>query len=229
VAVATDGIAYLVEVGTEPADPGARDTVGGWPVLPDGELWPRCDCGEAMVCFLHLDVPADVPAFGGDHLAVFQCPHHNDACMPPSDGRLPQRFWDAPPDEQRLFWRITLTHQGTTSATRSSDDYLQVRPLTLHRIDEQVDEYGRGRAGFKIGGTPSWAQSPEHYTCPCGAELAMVCQVPENFGFERQPGRPSQPDTFDDDQYGLFLGNEIYVVACPEHCHPAAAWPILQN
>lgn len=29
--------------------------------------------------------------------------------------------------------------------------------------------------------------------------------------------------------HGLFLGNEVHIVACPERCNPAAAWPIAQN
>jgi hypothetical protein len=52
---------------------------------------------------------------------------------------------------------------------------------------------------------------------------------PEDFGFDKRPGQPVQPDTFNSAQYGLFLGNEVYIVACPEHCRPAAAWPIPQN
>ncbi|MEV6608712.1 hypothetical protein [Kutzneria sp. NPDC051319] len=218
---------YLVEVGSEQAGEGERNTVGGWPVLDAGRAWPVCDCGERMVLFFQVDVPADIAVFGGDHLLVFQCPKHNDACFPPSSRRLPEGFWDAPPDNDMRFWQILL-HKGNTRAAEA-DAYLQPHRLILTRAEERIDEHGRGRPGFKLGGVPAWAQDPEHYICRCGAALAQVCQVPEDFGFDKRPERPSQPYTFHDDQYGLFLGNEVYIVACPEHCDPAAAWPIAQN
>lgn len=31
------------------------------------------------------------------------------------------------------------------------------------------------------------------------------------------------------DTYNLFLGNEVYLPACPDHCDPAAVWPVNQN
>ena len=218
---------YLIEVGSAPAVADTRNTVGGRPILAAGQSWPACDCGERMVFFFQVDVPADIPVFGGDHLLVFQCPKHNDACFPPLDPRLPEQFWDRPPGDQLRFWRILL-HRGSVPATEP-DTYLEPRPLILRQAEERIDRLGRGRAGFKLGGVPAWAQDPEHYTCQCGADLAQVCQIPEDFGFDKRPDQPSQPDTFNSRQYGLFLGNEVYIVACPEHCHPAAAWPILQN
>ena len=218
---------YLIEIGSEPADAGVRNTAGGWPVLDVGLPWPACDCGERMVLLFQVDVPSALPVFGGDHLLVFQCPKHNDANYPPSGDQLPERFWDAPPGGQLRFWQILL-HRGDVVAPEP-DPYLQPRPLTLHQAEEQLSESGRGRAGFKLGGVPSWAQDPEHYLCQCGADMAQLCQVPEDFGFAKRPDQPMQPDTSNSDKYGLFLGNEVYIVACPEHCHPAAAWPILQN
>ncbi|HEY0494861.1 MAG TPA: hypothetical protein VGD48_03895 [Kutzneria sp.] len=218
---------YLIDIGSEPADADARNTVGGWPVLDAGLPWPACDCGARMVLLFQLDVPTELPVFGEDHLLVFQCPKHNDANCPPSGDQLPARFWDTPPAGQLRFWQILL-HRGSVSSTEP-DPYLQPRPLTLRSAEEQLSESGRGRAGFKLDGVPSWAQDPEHYRCQCGAAMTQLCQVPEDFGFDKRPDQPVQPDTFNSDQYGLFLGNEVYIVACPEHCHPAAAWPILQN
>lgn len=225
--------AYLIEVGSEPAGPDARNTVGGRPVLDVGLSWPSCDCGERMVLFFQVDVPADLPVFGGDHLLMFQCRKHNDANYPAKDPQLPDRFWDAPPGGQLRFWQI-FVHRGSTPAAEP-DPYLQPRPLILRRVEERVDEHGDGVAGFKLGGVPRWVQEPEHYICRCGADMVQLCQVPADFAFAKRPGQPDQPsephrpDTFTNDEYILFLGNRVYIVACPEHCHPAAAWPALQG
>jgi hypothetical protein len=156
------GAIYLIEIGSEPA--GMRSTVGGRPVLDVGQSWPACDCGEQMVLFFQVDVPADIPAFGGDHLLVFQCPEHNDACFPPKAEQLPGLFWDVPPDDQPRFWSILL-HRGNVTAAQP-DPYLQPRPLMLRRAEERLDEHGGGRAGFKLGGVPAWAQDPERHSAP---------------------------------------------------------------
>jgi hypothetical protein len=219
---------YLIDVGPGPADAGARDTVGGWPILPPDEPWPTCHCGTGMIFFFQFDVPAGVPTFGGDHALVFQCPKHNDACFPPSNAQLPPRYWDEPPSPNvGPFWRILLHRSGAPVA--DPDPYLRPQGLTLREAAETHDDLGRGMEGFKVGGVPAWAQDPEHYRCACGADLAFLCQLPLDFGFAARPGREPQPDGFSRTEYGLFLGNEVYVAACPAHCHPAAAWPVNQN
>ena len=81
---------------------------------------------------------------------------------------------------------------------------------------------------FKVGGTPSWAQDPEYYRCACGADLMYLCHVPEGMEFAVHPGQPEQPYSLGD-SYGLFLSNEVYLLACPAHCDPAAVWPVNQN
>lgn len=40
---------------------------------------------------------------------------------------------------------------------------------------------------------------------------------------------PEQPDAFSAGDYGLFLGNDVYLLACPAACDPAAAWPVNQH
>ena len=213
-------VTYSIETGPGVVEAGARNTIGGWPVLPDAVPWPVCHCGERMVLFLQIDVPPDIPSFGSDHLLVFQCPAHNDACFATSE-QLPPRFFDG------TFWRILLHRSGAPAA--DPDPYLQPRNLVLHRRTDGIDADGRGIAGFKVSGTPSWAQAPERYTCQCGTELAFVCQIPVDHGFEALPGQPERPDGFSSTEYGLFLGNEVYVLACPANCYPAAAWPVNQN
>ncbi|GGU93403.1 hypothetical protein GCM10010182_06200 [Actinomadura cremea] len=178
-----------------------------------------------MDFYLQCDIPAEVPAFGGDHLLIFQCVEHDEACFPPGPGtvQLPSRFWEhPPPPNEGAFWRILLQREGVPMVDAAP--LLHSRRLRLEMTPEEVNENGNGSHGFKVGGVPSWAQAPEHYRCPCGADLAFVCQIPENHEFDLLPER-------EDDDYGemLFLGNEIYIFACPEHCDPAAAWPVNQN
>lgn len=219
---------YLVEIEDGPV---GRDTVGGIPVLPAGESWPHCHCGTRMVLFFQLDIPADVPVFGRDHLLVFQCTGHNEGFSADVQlgDRLPERFWDHPPVPglAGVFWRILLYRNG--SPTGESEPHLVPRRLTVRPEAEELDEYGSASREFKIGGVPSWLQDPEQYRCACGAELEYLAEVPADHGFERQPGQPEQPHTPDPDAYVLFLGNELYLHACPAHCHPAAVWPIMQN
>jgi hypothetical protein len=174
-----------------------------------------------------VDIPDDVPTFGGDHLSVFQCPKHNDACFPPTGARLPARFWDRPPPPNEPFWRILIDRDGQAHA--DADPYLRPRRLALRRSTESLNEYGKGQRDFKLGGTPSWAQDPERYQCACGSELAFVCEVPEDFAFDTLPGQEDQPGWYRNEDYALFLGNEVYILACPSHCDPAAAWPVNQN
>ncbi|MEV4343170.1 hypothetical protein AB0J83_01630 [Actinoplanes sp. NPDC049596] len=194
------------------ATAGDRDTIGGWPLLADGQEWPSCYCGERMVFFFQADLPE------GEHLSVFQCPVHDDAAFAESQ-QLPERFWEV----GERFWRIFVQAPGT--AADQADPYVEGRRLTRREEAETVDQFGRGRPGFKLGGVPSWAQGPEQYRCACGTEMEFLAQVPENFGFDMWPMKPDHKD----EQVQLFLGNELYILACPARCHPEAAWPVLQN
>ena len=54
--------------------------------------------------------------------------------------------------------------------------------------------------------------------------MVFLGQVPENFGSDIWPMRDRGSD-----QAQLFLGNEVYIFACPARCHPEALWPALQN
>ena len=53
--------------------------------------------------------------------------------------------------------------------------------------------------------------------------------MPEDYAFDTLPGQEDQPGWYQNENYALFLGNEVYILACPAHCHPAAAWPVNQN
>jgi hypothetical protein len=223
--------AHAVEVGSEPLEWPTRNSVGGWPFLDDGQEWPECYCGERMVLFFQLDLPAELGPFGGDHLVVFHCRSHNDAAIPETfgDGRLVPRYWDAPQEpEPRPFWRVLLQGRAAGPWTESESS-LRALPLTLWPFPDVPNARGKGARMFKVGGTPSWAQGPEYYRCACGADLVYVCQVPEDMQFVKSPGQPEQPGSSASNAYVLFLGNEVYLLACPEHCDPAAVWPVNQN
>ncbi|GIE77334.1 hypothetical protein Aph02nite_32840 [Actinoplanes philippinensis] len=210
----------VIEMTSEPAVAGDRDTVGGWPVLDAGQSWPECTCGRRMALFFQIDVPADVAVFGGEHLLVFQCPVHNDAAFGPA--RLPERYWETPlGGNDTAFWRI-LRHRGDVVAAEP-DPTLQPLRLVLREAGPD-DEWE-----FRVGGEPDWIQGPEEHTCACGAALEFLAQVPEDFGFPKRPEAPEQIDCFDSDAYGLFLGNMVYLLACPRRCDAAAAWPVNQN
>ncbi|MGA5806686.1 hypothetical protein ACPC3D_32405 [Streptomyces cellulosae] len=212
---------YGIEIGTEPLDRPARNSVGGWPYFNDGQEWPRCFCGERMALFFQLDLPDDIEFFGGEHLSVFHCAHHNEASDPvTADGRLVPRFWEAPqPPFPGSFWRVLLQRDPGMPEAKP-EPAVRALPLTLR---PSTNTY------FKVGGTASWAQDPEYYRCACGSELAFVCQVPENWEFGVRPGAPVHPYGIRDDAYLLFLGNEVYLLACPKRCDPAAVFPVNQN
>lgn len=222
--------AHTIEIGAGPLDAPARDSLGGHPYLDPGQEWPVCFCGERLALFFQLDVPEDIAHFGGDHLLVFHCRDHNEATDASYEGgRLVPRYWDAPQDPYPgPFWRVLLQRRADRP-TEEREPSVEARRLTLRPYAETPSARGRGEQTFKVGGTPSWAQGPEEHTCACGADLVYLCQVPEDMEFDVRPGLPEQPYSVGADTYNLFLGNEVYLLACPDHCDPAAVWPVNQN
>nr|WP_157233909.1 hypothetical protein [Kibdelosporangium phytohabitans] len=175
-----------------------------------------------MVLFFQFDIPADIPVFGGNHLLAFQCRHHDDVPFVESGPQLPDAFWDGPtnPGYPGPFWRLML-HRDETGPVGDTEKTFSARVLTLSAgSDGSAD--GDYWPLFKVGGEPDWVQSPESPRCPCGADMVFVCQVPESYGFS------DEHEPYADD-YMIFLGNAVYVLACPVRCHPAAVWPVPQN
>lgn len=201
---------YRVKPRAVPLEQLGRDTIGGRPYLPQALAWPACRCGERMIFFFQLDVPADVAPFGGAHLLVFQCAVHGAATARPATARLPARFWEDAP------WRV-IVHRGPTRA-HEPERRLRAAALALTRFVDPAPD-GRGLPVFKVGGTPSWADQPEAYRCGCGADLVYVAQVPEQYPFQADDG----------DERTLFAAQDAYLCACAVGCDPRSVWPINQS
>lgn len=220
---------YLIEIDSAAARAGDRDSIGGWPVLDPGQQVPVCDCGTTMALYFQLEVPADVPHFGGDQLLVFQCPVDSDAAFDP-EPQLPERYWETPLANDSRFWRILLQHAGTPRPDR--DPYFAPRRLSLagHTDWDPDPDYSGPLQGFKVGGAAYWVQDAPAVRCACGADMTFLCQVTEDFTFRDylDPDRAESLvcDGIDD---GLLLGNQVYILACPARCDPAAVVPVCQN
>ncbi|UGT42648.1 DUF1963 domain-containing protein [Nocardia yamanashiensis] len=199
-----------------------RSSIGGWPYLDPGQPWPECRCGKQMALYFQIQLPDYIPHFGGDQLLMFLCPDENDAGFYPEAGQLPERYWDDAPGAGRPFWRILLQRNAVHADT--PDPHFE--PSRLYWKIRRDIAPGEPAAGFIVGGTPQWVQDPEHYRCACGTDLVFLCQVPEDYQFRDYAIRGKHFRSVED---GLFLGNQVYILACPARCDPAAAWPVCQN
>jgi hypothetical protein len=163
-----------------------------------------------------------LPFLTGSHLAIFMCPICNEVpCFEFfEDGQLPQEFWNATIGNSFAVLQ-------KPSASRVA---LPVPPyLQTFRLDFMETGASDSIAGLSIGGAPHWLQDPERFACSCGTEMAFLCELPDNYAFPKRPDAPEQPDSFSRSDYCLFLGNAVYVFACPEQCNERAVWITLQN
>src|SRR5215469_15924691 len=83
------------------ADEVIRSSVGGSPVLPDGEVWPVCaepHCHRPMALFFQIEIEARfaLPFASGSILSVFQCLDHDDP-LDAADMLVPQKPHDRLP------------------------------------------------------------------------------------------------------------------------------------
>jgi hypothetical protein len=173
-----------------------------------------------MLLFFQFDLPdqAQMPFETGSHLCVFMCPQHNEIPCFEQYSQLPPEYWNK--TEGNAY---AILSKPTAESTLVSPGLLEQQSLAISGAPS--DRNGV----IAIGGEPQWAQDPEHFVCSCGADMRFVCQISENYKFQQRPGAPEQPDTCYDDGYLLFLGNEIYVFACPRQCDPNAVWITVQN
>ncbi|MEU0651353.1 hypothetical protein ACWEV9_06945 [Streptomyces albogriseolus] len=82
-------------------------------------------------------------------------------------------------------------------------------------------------------GRPTAALKSSGSTVSGAAKGAVTCSRRSSYlpfwEFGVRPGAPVQPYSIRDDAYLLFLGNEVYLLACPKRCDPAAVFPVNQN
>jgi hypothetical protein len=182
-----------------------------------------------MTLFFQFDVSEafDLAFAAGAHLAVFMCHSHNEAPEQFPRHVLPARFWERRRqiDGRQRFYEIVLFSPGAGERVQPPEPHLVHRTLRFERRLEEV----HGLLGFKVGGCPFWYQSPSYHACPCGAAMRFLCQIPENYPFRKAKGAPAQANAFSQTEYGLFLGNAVYLLACEARCSPFAVHPVVQN
>ena len=215
----------------------SRNSIGGYPILAETQEWPVCKmCNARQVLFLQLDILKEfyLPFASGSHLSVFMCPNHNDIPTLYNDRQvLPANYWDDNEGHYKLILNPPIKREWALNL----EPHLVYYSLGFKEAEESIisdnlfqgECYEIGSSGWKVGGVPSWIQDPEYPYCACGAEMRFVCQIPEDFGFEKAPDAESQPDSFSHDHYCLFLGNEVYIFACVNQCNPLAVIAAVQN
>ena len=215
-----------------------RDSLGGYPILAEDQEWPTCKiCQAQMVLFLQFDIRAEfeLPFHPNSHLSIFMCPEHNDIPdLGDGSGKLAERYWA---ENEGHYCLILNPPNIKERVFDTREPHLNYCSLDMEEIEEEIEgtgmshgkPYDIGTQGFKIGGIPSWAQDPANNTCSCGAVMQFIGQIPENFGFVKTPEAKSQPNSISNNEYGLFLGNEVYIFGCTKQCNPFAVWVEVQN
>lgn len=212
-----------------------RGFIGGAPPLPTDSAWPTCRlCGDDLVHFLDIELAEGVSPFKpGSRLQIFTCRQHDDIAgtiysnydpfqSATMSKQLPDRYWEITDGH----YLLRLLPPNAPVSENSVETRLVLQNLRqLKREDSEHNPL----VAFKLFGHPSWAQDPEEHLCCCGNPMRLLLQIPENAGFDMTAGAPQQPNSFSRSQYCLFLGNELYLLACTAQCHPLALWPVLQN
>ncbi len=131
------------------------------------------------------------------------------------------------PDE---YWNITDGHYllrllPPTTETIQAKQESRLVPRFLAAITAENDS----EDGFKLFGQPYWLQDAEQHQCACGAPMQLLLQIPDGQGFTMAEGADEQPNSFSRTEFCIFLGNQLYLLACTKQCDPHALWPVLQN
>ena len=203
-----------------------RSSIGGNAILPPELEVPNCrNCGTKLLLFLQFDIDKawSLPLRAGSHLVVFMCAKCNEIpCFDEvPNGQLPTQFWNI--TNGHFF--AAMTKPDVMGSAQPADPFLVLKELRF----VQMDKEGHTSDTIRVGGHPFWLQYPERFICCCGSEMAFVSQIAENFRFEKQTDAPEQPDSFSANDYCLFLGNEIYIFACPNQCDPRSVWITVQG
>lgn len=111
-----------------------RASLGGYPILIEGQEWPRCRiCDELQVLFFQFDIEErfELPFKPGSHLSMVICINHDEPTNPPlwpqTTGRLAENYWDC--GEEESVGHFKLIKNPPNSA-------------------EKVLEYGRNGNGY---------------------------------------------------------------------------------
>lgn len=175
-----------------------------------------------MVLFLQLDIRAEwgIAVAADSHLSIFMSPSVNEIPsfeFPPVGKPLPPELWTRREPHCKVF----LHPPGAAdTASAAPDPYLQHQALSF--------EPG-GESDIWVGGEPDWYQDPDRHLSPAGEPMVFVAQLAVDVPFPRRPEAPPQPDSFSRDDYCLFLGNAVYLLADPAQPHPEAVWVGVQN
>ena len=212
-----------------------RSTVGGAPILAANQPWPQCRlCKEQMILFFQFDLKEgfDLPLKTGSHLLVFMCPVHNDEPTDISgelDRKLPDDYWQ----KDYGHYAVILNRPLKDEQTLAPEERIVPRVIKFGKtLEEEIRWDGRvevGTEGFKIGGVPAWLETPVSYDCFCGAEMILLCQVPEGFEFPRAKSAPIQKETPSRDSYLLMSGKQLYILTCKDQCSPRSLYVVAQQ
>ena len=222
---------HLIQVSDEQADNTCRNSVGGHPFLPAEVAVPCCRiCNEEMALFLQLCIRAEfgLPFQEGSQLIVFMCPSHNECSDgvggdETEDGRQPEKYWETVEGHYCLY----LFPPGEFQPARL-DKRISSRKLQFEQAEEEVQDwtdFKKGSYDSKVGGVPGWMNYSVEEVCSCGGKISFVCQVSETEEFE---ATPEYEDDFEA-PYTLFLGNQVYILACEEQCNPRAVVAVCDN
>jgi hypothetical protein len=172
-----------------------------------------------MILFFQFDilVEFELPFQIGSHLSIFMCPEHNEIPSFDQFHQLPVAYWD----KTEGHWYATLS-KPCSEVQFASPQFLQPAKLVMSNS-------AKNHWSLSVGGEPLWLQDPEQFACACGSDMHFVCQLSDGFQFPKLSEAPEQPDSSSADDYVLFLGNEVYVFACPNQCNPRAVWVTVQN
>lgn len=228
----SDALSLQLEVSTSRSDSDCG-VIGGTPELPAGDRWPLCKiCQEELVLFFDIELPDVVqsPFMPGSRLQVFACREHDDISGTiysdhtrtneiAAVKQLPPQFWDISDGH----YLLRLLAPATLTESAKPETRLQKKFLRIHKNGNNCD------GGLKLFGEPDWLQEPETHTCACGSPMELILQVADGCGFQMTPNAPKQEGSFSNTQYFLFLGNQLFLLACKAQCNAQALWPVLQN